>query len=44
MKDYGRINMQIAVKTYLVYVKQVLDNTKHDKNYKCIFEKVIDVL
>ncbi len=44
MKDYGSINIQNAVKNYLVYVKQVLDNTNHDKIYKCLFKKVIDVL
>ena len=38
-KDFGSINVQNFVKIYLIYVKEYLDNTDHDKKYKRLFEK-----
>ena len=44
MKDYGNVNIQMCVKTYLVYVKQILDTVRHSKQNKHMLEKVIHVL
>ena len=44
MKDYGSIGIQNSVKAHLVYKKELLDTTDHEKKYKHLFEKVINVL